>query len=733
MIARFHIPPVAGMALAIAACPGPARAMLEEVIVTAQKREENVQTVPIAVSALDEETLRNASMLTLDDVSRQVPGFTVTTYNPVTPQPYIRGIGSNVSDAGADASVGVFIDGVYAGRAGGYRADMFDIERVEVLRGPQGTLFGRNVAGGALSVISNRPDRESAAELELTAGDYDLWGLKGMLNGSLGSRAAGRIAFATRERDGDTDNTVTGNELRNEDNRSARARLLWDASDAVSVLVTGEYSEDDLRGPSARNFWGADPSVVLESTGIGFLSPFLLPSSPDPWQIEAAVDGFAEREMYAATGQLDWDLGFGTLTAITGYRDLEYRFLDDVFGLAFDPASGIEPLLTNAADEESDQLSQEVRVTSSGEGLVWTAGLYYLEEEVSRDEVFSPLGDSVLYDQAADTSSYAAFGQVTFALGERLDLTVGGRYSYDEKSFDLATSGGGLFALGFGLLTTDPANPEAGPVTFDASDDESWSNFSGRLSLEFSPTDDSFLYATWSQGYKSGGYNGQATNYTAAVTPFDEETVDNYEIGLKTEFLQRRARLNLSAFYMDYQDLQVFVTSFETTAGLFVDNAGEAEITGFEAEFFLTPVDRFDLTATYAWLDAELGDNELETVEKGNVLTRSPEHSASVAAQYRFPVGRLGELLLRADYAWQDKLYFQLENPEQSAQDAYGLWNLRAALLGAAGWEVALWVKNAADEEYWVTAFDPGFGSDLAASSVQGNPRMWGVTGIYRW
>lgn len=733
MIARLQIPPVAGVALAIAAVPGPARAMLEEVIVTAQKREENVQTVPIAVSALDEETLRNASMLTLDDVSRQVPGFTVTTYNPVTPQPYIRGIGSNVSDAGTDASVGVFIDGVYAGRAGGYRADMFDIERVEVLRGPQGTLFGRNVAGGALSVISNRPVHESAAELELTAGDYDLRGVKGMLNGSLGSRVAGRVAFATRERDGDTDNTVTGSELRDEDNRSARARLLWDASDAVSLLVTGEYSEDDLRGPSARNFWGADPSVVLDSTGIGFLSPFLLPSSPDPWRIEAAVDGFAEREMYAATAQLDWDLGFGTLTAISGYRDLEYRFLDDVFGLAFDPASGIEPLLTNSADEASDQFSQEVRVTSGGEGLVWTAGLYYLEEEVSRDEVFSPLGDSVLYDQAADTSSYAAFGQVTFALGDRLDLTVGGRYSYDEKSFDLATSGGGVFALGFGLLTTDPANPEAGPVTFDASDDESWSNFSGRLSLEFSPTDDSFLYATWSQGYKSGGYNGQATNYTAAVTPFDEETVDNYEIGFKTEFLQRRARLNLAAFYMDYQDLQVFVTSYETTAGLFVDNAGEAEITGFEAEFLLTPIDRFDLTASYAWLDAELGDNELETVEKGNVLTRSPEHSASVAAQYRFPVGRLGDLLLRADYAWQDKLYFQLENPEQSAQEAYGLWNLRAALLGAAGWEVALWVKNAADEEYWVTAFDPGFGSDLAASSVQGNPRMWGVTGIYRW
>lgn len=710
--------------------PNASHAVLEEVIVTAQKREENVQTIPIAVTAMSEEMLRNGSMLTMDDISRQVPGFTVTSYNPVTPQPFIRGVGSSPSDAGSDASVGVFIDGVYAGRAGGYKADMFDIERVEVLRGPQGTLFGRNVAGGALNIVSNRPSQESEGELTATVGNYDLLAIKGMLNGALTDTVSGRIAVAARQRDGHTDNTVTGSVLRDEDNVSVRGRLLWDASDTTSVLLTVEYSEDDLDGPAARNYSGADPSGVLDALGIGFLSPFLVPTTSDPFKIEAGYDGFANREMSGLTAQIDWDTTLGTVTSVTGYRESDYSFFDDLMGLAFEPATGIEPLLTNFADEESDQISQELRLTSSDSDLVWTVGLYYLQENVDRVEGFAPLGEPVIYDQTADTTSYAAFGQITLPITEKLDITLGGRYSYDEKDFDLDASG---TEIGFGLLTPDPANPEAGPVGFSSSDNESWSNFSPKVSLEYNASEQTFVYLTLSQGYKSGGYNGQATNHTAATTPFDPEEVTNYEVGLKMDFFDSQARINVAAFYMDYTDLQVFVSSADTTAGLFVDNAGEAEIKGVEMEFFYAPTDNFDLTATYAWLDTELGENDIPTAEEGNVLTRSPENSASIAAQYYMPMGNLGSLLLRADYTYQDKVYFQLGNPEVSTQDAYGLVNLRAALQADSGWEVALWVKNAADEDYWVHAFDSSFGSDLGASSIQGDPRMYGVTARYNW
>lgn len=704
-------------------------AQLEEVIVVAQKREENVQTVPIAVSTFSEETIRNATMLTMDDYSRHTPGFTVTNFNPVTPQPFIRGIGSSPSDAGSDASVGVFIDGVYAGRAGGYRADMFDIQRVEVLRGPQGTLFGRNVAGGALNVLSNLPEEELAGELELTAGNYDLWSARGMVTGPLTDQLWGRFAFATRQRDGHTDNSITGSELRDEDNTSARGRLLWNG-DSVSIVATAEYSEDDLDGPAARNYEGIDPFYILDDLGFGFLDSFLAETTSDPYTIEAGEDGHAEREMYAGSVQVDWDVTLGTVTSITAYRKNDYSFFDDLLGLGFVAGTPFDPLLTNYAQEESDQFTQELRLTSADQDMRWTVGLYYLEEDVDRLEAFAPIGIPVSYDQQVSTTSYALFGQVTYPLTDKLDITLGGRYSYDKKDFELVTEG---LEIGLGLLTPDPENPDAGAVPFSSSADEDWSNFSPKLSLDYAAGDHTFLYFTVSDGYKSGGYNGQSTNQFVAKLPFDEENVRNYEFGIKTDFLDRQARLNLAIFYMDYDDLQVFVVSAETKAGVFVDNAAEAEITGLEAEFYYAPTNELDVTLTYAWLDAEIGDNEIPEVDKGNRLTRSPEHAFSASVQYHWPINGFGELLTRADYSWQDDFYFILNNPEMSRQDAYGLLNLRVALQSNEGWEIALWGKNVLEEEYWVHAIDPSYGSDLGASGIQGDPRTYGITGRYRW
>lgn len=711
--------------------PQRAFAVLEEVIVTAQKREENVQTVPIAVSVFGAETLQNARLITIDDVALQVPGFTVSIYNPVTPQPFIRGIGSNPSDAGSDASVGVFIDGVYAGRAGGYRADLYDIRQLEVLRGPQGTLFGRNVAGGAVTIMSNLPEQEFGGDIELTAGDYSLFQAKGMLTGSLTETLSGRVALNWREHDGYVENTVTGNELHDEDTWGGRARLLWDATDTLSILLTGEYTDDDFEGPAARNYEGSDPLLVLEELNplLVALYPFLLPTSSDNFKIEAMEDGFSEREMATGTLQIDWETDIGVLTSITGYRDIEYSFLDDLLGLALQSNAPFDLLLTAAADENSDQFSQEVRLNSNLDKLAWTFGLYYLQEDVDRLESFAPLGQPVTYDQDVETTSYAVFGQLTYPFGDAWSVTLGSRYSYDKKELDLSAFG---TEIGFGLLTPDPAIPGSTAGDFVSNDDDSWSNFSPKFSLEYVPREDLFAYFTIARGYKSGGYNGNATNATAASTPFDEEKVTNYEVGVKLDFLDGAARLNTAVYYMDYEDLQVFVTSAETAVALFVEN-GDADITGVETEFYFSPIDRLDIVATYAYLDTELGDNNIVTADEGNTLTRAPEHAASVSAQYRIALADIGEILLRADYTYQDKFYFLLENPERSSQDDYTLLNLRLALQARDGWEIALWSKNVTDEEYWVHAIDPSVGLDLAASGIQGNPRTWGATAMYRW
>ena len=199
---------------------------------------------------------------------------------------------------------------------------------------------------------------------------------------------------------------------------------------------------------------------------------------------------------------------------------------------------------------------------------------------------------------------------------------------------------------------------------------------------------------------------------------------------MKTDFYDGLARLNVAAFYMDYEDLQVFVVSDVT---LFVDNAAEADIYGVEAEFYYAPTDHLDFSLTYAYLNAELGNNDIDGIDEGNALTRSPENSTSASAQYKIPLESIGILLLRVDYTWQDKMYFLLQNPRQSRQEDYGLLNLRIALQGSKGWELAIWGKNVTDEEYWIHAIDPSYGGDLGAAGIVGDPRTYGITGIYRW
>jgi iron complex outermembrane receptor protein len=359
----------AGGVLACAALP--VSAQLEEVVVTAQKREQSLQDVAVAVSAFSGEMMNNAGVVTIDDITAMTPGFAISTYNPTTPAPYIRGVGTNSSSVGDDASVGVFVDEVYAGRAGGYRADMYDVARVEVLRGPQGTLYGRNVAGGAMNIITNNPSEELEGYIEGTYGDYELFGFKGTLSGPLTDSGSvrGRLAFAGRQRDGHTDNVVTGSELRDEDNISARGKLAFDVSDTVSILLSGEYSEDELEGPGARGILGSDDPISGQSDLVSLFE-----------------DGYTDREMYALSARIDVEWGPGTFTSLTAVRNNEYEFLDDLTGTA-----GAVPL-TNEAQEEADQFSQEFRYTAVTERWDYTVGLYYFSEEVDRIETFDSSG-----------------------------------------------------------------------------------------------------------------------------------------------------------------------------------------------------------------------------------------------------------------------------------------------------------------------------------------------------
>ena len=674
-------------------------AQLEEVVVTAQKKQENLQDVAIAVSAFSADTLRNAGIQNMTDVTAMTPGFSISNYNPTTPAPYIRGVGTNSSSVGDDASVGVFIDEVYAGRAGAFDADMFDVSRVEVLRGPQGTLYGRNVAGGAMNIITNNPTDELEGRAEVTLGDYDLVALAGVLSGPLSANGnvRARLAISSRQRDGWVTNVTNGNELRDEDNVSARGKIDFDISDSLYLQISADYSKDDLEGPAARATEDLAPTV---------------PGNPTD-KVSLMYDGYAEREIQGASARLVWDLAGGTLPSITAYRSNDYEFLDDTTG-TWEVLS-----LVNEASEESDQYTQELRFSATTDHLDYPVGFYYFYEEVDRFETFDssatfgvPGLSRPLFNGNMDSTSYSVFGEVSWLLSERWTAIFGGRYTWDEKKADLVATDPDL--LGFLI---EPYAVKA---------DEDWNKFTPKLGLEFQASDTTLLYITWADGYKAGGFNGLAPIAAAASTPFDEETASNYEVGMKADLLDQTLRVNASFFYTDYEDLQNFFVDFGTFE--VVTATADAEIYGLELELWYSPVVGLDLFLSGSWLDTEYTTFEADPSVEGNNLMRAPEVTGSGGFQYRWELSNLGNLLLRADVMYSDELFFSTANVPESSSPSYTLVNARISLETNAGWDISLWGKNLTDETYVQQGFTVGSGD---SHPIYGPPTMWGVTAAY--
>ncbi len=694
--------------------------VIDAIVVTAQKREENLQDIPLSVTAISGDTLKSMSALSYEDIAPMVPGFSMTSYNPTQPQFFIRGVGSTGTTAGEDTSVGVFVDDVYAGRAGIQSGRFLDVERVEVLRGPQGTLYGRNVAGGAINVISKKPGSEAEGYVEGTYGRFDRTEIRGAIGGPIAGKTQARLAVGYDARDGYITNATTGSDnLREYDNLTARGHLLFDLSYNTQLLLSADYFNGNEVGPASRE--AIVTTVPVLAGGIPGI-PLNTPS-PSIRTTELPVDGDNEREFYGASARLDIETAIGTFTSITAFRTSDYNIFEDVssYGL---------PIL--GQDESADQWTQELRLTSTGSLLEWTAGAYFLAEDIDRVDITQVSGpvpgetlflDRAEYSQHAETSSYAVFGQATYPVFDRLDITLGARYTVDEKDFAMDASGVSTF---FRVL------PE-GPFSVDT--DESFNEFTGKLSAAYRFSQDDLAYLSFSQGYKSGGFNGVSTTFDDAIVPFEPETADTFEIGLRSEWLDNRLRLNLAVFYTDYQDLQVF--QIRDVGSLIISNAASAEIRGFEVESILSPFDGLNLGFTYAYLDTEYkefisadGSEDLS----GNNLTRSPENSFSLSTEYIMALGAAGELRFRADYSYRDKLYIQPENRPLDTIDSYALLNARITYETNSNVSVSLFGKNLTDEEYMVHTFDADtILRNNIGSAVYADPRTWGITVGYKY
>jgi iron complex outermembrane receptor protein len=660
----------------------------------------------------------------MDGIAERTPGFSMGSFNKGQPQLFIRGIGSNDDGAGSDVSVVAFIDEVYIGRAAGQVFELFDLERVEVLRGPQGTLFGKNAVGGAVSLHTTKPDENFFGRAEVSAGNLNSLVLRGLVSGPISDNVFGKIAVNSRTRDGYVTSLVTGDKLADQDTLNTRAALRFVPSDELEVILTADY------GQSRENGQGR----IL--VGPGLLVSSAMASNPeavgDNSKSFADEPGKADTDIWGFSGRVNWDVGNGTLSSITAYRESEYDMIDDVTGSNVVTAGPLDS--HTFIIESAEQFSQELRYSSLAlnDRLSWVAGLYYLSEDVDREES-SAIGFGFVPTFGTATSrsfmvnktdSASVFADFTYNFTDAFSLTAGGRYTDEKKDSHI-----------IGVAPT--VVPHTISEDYDVTDSKSWTAFTPRVVLNFQVNESVFMYVSMSEGFKSGGYPGTPSTAEAASSPFNQEDATAYEFGIKSELFDNRLRLNVAAFSTDYQDLQVLLRKirFPGDLGIVVtDNAADATSEGIELEFTVLLTENFEISGNYAYLDATY-DNYLEpngTDNAGNRLRNAPENAINLVAKYSRTLGNGGELGIRYEYISQDKSYQDPRNEEGAAKPKYTVSNARISYAPAdANWELALWGQNLFDEEYFSHSWPAQpFASGFGAAAP---PLTYGVSALFNF
>ena len=744
--------------------------VLEEVIVTAQKRAESLQDVPVSVSAISGDLVREGLISGMSDVAQQTPNFSMSQFNIGEPQYFIRGVGNSLDSAGSDPAVATFIDEVYIGRPAGGSTDLYDLERIEVLRGPQGTLFGKNVVGGAISLFTRRPSQDFEANVSATAGDYELWAVQGLVNGPLTDTVSAKLVGQVKSQDGYVKNVIDGNDYQDQDNKSVRGQVQYDPADNLSILLGADYSKDNVNG-NCRNVNNLDLSDPLGLAG--FYPPVIdATTGGNIRKCASSANAFQKREVSGGLLRVDWGVADTTLTSITSYRDLDYHHQEDLAAMPL----GLTPFnLVDAVKETSDQFSQELRLASDGhDKLNWLVGAFYMEEHVDRHGGFvgafgPPLvpGSAVLLDgdiaftQKADTTTYAAFAQLDYAFNEQWSVSVGSRYTYDEKdidqglvnyenpAFDTAVLAGALGvppavvqaifapqeAVILGIPANGPGNLREFSTTGDTSllafpyqvkADDDWNKVTSSASVKWNYSEDGMLYLSFAQGYKSGAFVSSVNFADPATIPLEPEEADSWELGLKSQFFDNRLRVNTSVFSMDYKNLQVF----RLVGSLLVGANAKATSEGAEIDITGLVTENWTLQANYAYLDATYDTFEDGTINySGNDLPRAPGDSFFLRSSYRTPLPGGSEIDWVASYAYSGSFYFDPANTPAEKEGSQGIIDASATWTSPQEqWNVTVWGKNLDDEEYRIHSIL----SNIAGTvDLWGPPRTYGATVKY--
>lgn len=694
-------------------------ATIDEIVVTAQRREERLQDVPIAIDAVGAEQLQARGIQKLEDLGGRMPGVYFRNLSVSAPQVFIRGIGTQQYDNSAEQPVGVFIDEVYVASIAGSPSDLYDVERVEVLKGPQGTLYGRNTIAGAINISTRGPTADPNAQIQVDLGDYHLIKLQGGFGGPLTETLQGRIGFLSSSRDGWTRNAITGRRANDDDTQALRGKLRWSATDRLEFNLSLDYTRNRLAGFDQK---------LLGTQNLGIAPPQSDPGPNQPYVSYSNVEGYQDRDLWGASLRTTYDLDRAVFTAISSYSNHRQNALRD---LDMGPAN----LLSMHEDETGEEFSQELRLTSLGDTrLKWLGGLYFFRSNSDRTETwalsglfppFAFLEGDYFWSLGNKVTSYAAFAQVDYEVVERLNLILGLRYSHDSKDGDYSARTTAPFSLPSFI------SPTAGYV---ASVSRKWDSLDPSVTLNFHPTPKAILYVSYKQGFKSGGFQLRPATAALAGTPYDPENVKVVEAGAKTEWFDRRLIANLAVYHYDYRDLQL-LGLVPGTIITFTDNAGTASVEGAELQLVAKPSPQLELGFGYAYNDAHYTDyvDSAGTQQRGKALSRAPRNSLNASAEYTIDLADSNTLRLRAEYDWRDEIYFNPANDPVSRDGPVGLLNIRASLdVPDKNLMLSLWGSNISGEEYCGVQV-PSVPTNRAATCGVGAPRQFGLSVSWRY
>jgi iron complex outermembrane receptor protein len=717
-------------------------AAVEEIVVTAQKRSENLQDVPVSVTAFNAKALEERGVTNVIGLNNLAPGLRVSSGDAAAnPKIFIRGVGLSDFNPNSSSGVGIYVDGVYVGSPLAQMAGFFDIGQIEILRGPQGTLYGRNTNGGAVNITTKRPTQSFTAEAGAEYATYNAVTLNGAVGGPvIDDVLAVRAAAQYVKDDGYTYNRVTGHDLNATDYWALRLSALYTPTPDIEALfqLNRFVNRGDATQPQHRATMAFDPSAAGPD---GLCAPAYYTSGlcgdafgyadldHNDRALDANAEGKDKIDLFGLSAQVDWDLGPVSLVSVTAYSWAHRNAFENT------DANPFQMLEINYLARQR-QFTQELRLQSNDDGdnrFNWVVGAYFMDETVkdaSTQDVLRDLrplfpagysvADSVAafsYPYTQDTRSYALFGQADYRITDRLIATAGLRYSADEKSMDYRSQAEG------GLV-----------VLLNFKQEKTFSAWSGRLGLRYELSDDVNLYATYNRGFKSGGFFGGLATTAEEMEPYDNEQLDAFEVGVKSQLFDRRLRLNASAFYYDYQDQQVFAQVLRNGLTVLVlDNAANSEVYGAEVEATARVTENFTVEAGLSLLKAEYGEYVTLTDDfSGNTLPQSPKVTFNIAASYSLPLANGSELNATLDAAYSSKIYFDNSNAERLSQDA--VWVVGAQ----GGWtspdgkvELGGFVRNLFDETYAVSISNiDSLGEDLMTLN---RPRSIGMFLRYRY